>query len=454
MDADRQHGESTMTRGDRERLLAAGRHVHAALAGSRSDRLTRLFDYLVEKTIAGESPSEQQIAAEAFAEESDASGQDANVRVYVHRLRKVLDTAFDDVDGPRLQIPIGEYRLRIEGDEPAPPPVDAAPVAGSRPRRTRRVSNGQRYRMAAAALALVAAIATGWWLMKAEDAPLAETVAWRSIAESGRPLTVVIGDYYLFGRIDAVTFAPELGPQLVWDRDVPTREELIILQIMDPANAGSVVDYGQQFVSGGTIEALSVLRGAMARLPGAARRPVTIVPASQLTPEMLASHDIVYVGQLSGMGSLLHDPLEMASRFRFDPGFDGLTDAGGKARFQADNMVLTDERIARRDFAYLASVPGPAENRILVVAGLGDAGVKEAASIAANPEKLARLIGEDARPGEGFEALYRVRTIQSVNVGSKLLLNRPLRSGGIWDLSRELPNYRPVEVVPEVSPRP
>lgn len=444
-----------MTRGDRERLLAAGRHVHAALAGSRSDRLARLFDYLVEKTIAGESPSELQIAAEAFAEESDAGGQDANVRVYVHRLRKVLDTAFDDVDGPRLQIPIGEYRLRLEGDEPAsPPPVDVAPVARPRPRRRRRLSHGGRYRLAAAALALVAALAAGWWLLRREDAPLAETVAWQSIAESGRPLTVVIGDYYLFGRIDAVTFAPELGPQLVWDRDVPTREELIILQIMDPANAGSVVDYGQQFVSGGTIEALSALRGAMARLPGAARRPVTIVPASQLTPEMLASHDVVYVGQLSGMGSLLRDPLEMASRFRFDPGFDGLTDAGGKSRFQADNMVLTDERIARRDFAYVASVPGPSDNRILVVAGLGDAGVKEAASIAANPEKLARLIGEDTRRDEGFEALYRVRTIQSVNVGSKLLINRPLRAGGVWDLSRELPHYRPVEVVPGSAPQP
>ena len=41
-----------MTRGDRERLLAAGRHVHAALAGSRSDRLARLFDFLRMKSIS------------------------------------------------------------------------------------------------------------------------------------------------------------------------------------------------------------------------------------------------------------------------------------------------------------------------------------------------------------------------------------------------------------------
>jgi len=51
-----------------------------------------LFDYLAEKSLAGQSPKEIAIAIDVFAKTADFDvSQDAPVRVYIHKLRKALD---------------------------------------------------------------------------------------------------------------------------------------------------------------------------------------------------------------------------------------------------------------------------------------------------------------------------------------------------------------------------
>ena len=447
-------GESQLMPGggepDRDRLIAAAAQVRTVLDGTRSDRLRRLFDYLLERSLDGESPSEQQIAAEAFNDDGTAGGgSDANVRVYIHRLRKVLDTTFAGSQGTKLHVPIGEYRIRLV-DAGAVIPSDRAAMPAPIRERPRLIP----IRVVALAVAVLAIAGSAWLWIDRNDRSLDETIAWEAIARNTRPIAVVVGDYYLFARVGDDSAAKGQPPQLVLDRSVPTREDLTILQMLEPGKANAVVDYNQQFVTGGTIEALSTVRAGFAQLPKLAHRPVSLVAASQLTPEMLGSSDIIYVGRFSGMAPLLRDPLAQASGFRFDSGFGGLTDAKSGIRYQSDGMTLTDERIARRDFAYLANVPGPAGNRILVIAGIGDAGVKEAARIAGNPEQLNRLRRGGQRSSEGFEVLYRVRTIKSVNVGSVLVIDRPLRSGGIWDNSGNVPAYRPIEIEADPATQP
>lgn len=435
---------------DRDRLLAAAALVRATLEGTRSDRLLRLFEYLLEKSLADEATSEQQIAAEVFNDDRSAdSGSDANVRVYIHRLRKIMESAFAGTSAARLYLPVGEYRLRLDkADGPrvvSDGSATKAPLA-SRP-------GIRRARAFVPVAVLLAALGLAWILTDRREEPLTETVAWQAIATGNRPITVVVGDYYLFAQIDRSPAAKDKPPQLVFDRSVPTREELIILQMLDAGKANAVIDYNQQYVSGGTIEALSMVRSGFAHLPSLANRQVRLVAASQLTPELLASTDLIYVGQFSGMAQLLRDPLAQASGFAFDPGFGGLTDRKSATKYWSDGMTLTDERISKRDFAYLANLPGPAGNRILLIAGIGDAGVKEAARIAMNPDEMKRLELDSSRLTNGFEALYRVRTIKNVNVGAAIIIDRPLRSGGIWDNSGNVPAYRPFDVEPNASPQ-
>lgn len=423
-------------------LVEASGAARAALEASRSDRLLRLFDYLLSKSLMGEAPSEQQIAADVFsAEDALTGGQDPNVRVYVHRLRKVLETVFANATGPKLHIPVGEYRVRLiersdAGAQSVALPRVPVDVAARRRRLGIVILSG---------VAILLVLLLGWrWVDRAPPA-LAQTALWQALSESERPLVVIVGDYYLFAKINGASAAPDGEPQLVWDKSVPTREDLTVLQMLDPSQANAVVDYNQQFVSGGTIEALSSLRATLNQLPTLRRKSVKLIPASQLTPEMLKSSDIIYVGQFSGMPALLRDPLEEASGFQIDPGFDGLTDRVSAKRYQSDGMILTDERIGRRDFAYLASSPGPAGNHLLVIASIGEAGLKEAALLSGNLAQMKTLGYDPAKRLSGFEVLYRVRTIKNVNIGATKLFNRALRGSGIWDSSGDVAPYRPFD---------
>jgi hypothetical protein len=391
-----------------------------------------LFDYLLSRTLDDDPPSEQQIAADIFAENSlPGREQGANVRVHVHRLRKALDAAFTDGAGARVYIPAGEYRILLrEGDDNVAdmPGLDAAPRRWSpfsRPRAT----------IAGLVVLVVLLLAILWWSREGppQDAP---SLIGQAFDQADRPLAIVIGDYYMFGDFAE----PGRAPRLVWDQAVPTREDLTILQMLEPAHASSLVDYNQQFVTGATIEALSMLRISLARSPSFRGRSVRILASSQLTPDILKCCDIIYLGQFSGMAAMLRDPLAQASGFRIDPGFGGLVDRSTSRAFRSDGMNLIDDRIPRRDYAYLSTFPGPAGNRLMVIAGLGEAGLKEAAQLAGGRAQSS----DDDRIANGFEALYRVRTIQNVNVGATPVLSRPLRAAAIWDDSGKVPPYRPL----------
>ena len=88
----------------------------------RSHGLSRLFDYLADPGRRGQAQREADIAHEVFGRETDMAG-DASVRVYVHRLRRKLETFYEKSgagESHRLVIPVGDYRLEV---------VDAAATA-------------------------------------------------------------------------------------------------------------------------------------------------------------------------------------------------------------------------------------------------------------------------------------------------------------------------------------
>ncbi len=80
--------------------------------------LSRLFDFLLSRSLSGEVPKEIEIALQVFGKGANFDvAQDSVVRVYVHKLRRRLEefatrslTPYDS----RITIPKGEYRLVLE----------------------------------------------------------------------------------------------------------------------------------------------------------------------------------------------------------------------------------------------------------------------------------------------------------------------------------------------------
>ncbi len=124
---------------DRERLAAAAEQFRASGLLGKPGSLSRLFDYLLSRTLADEAPKEIEIAIQVFSKSPgfDVS-QDAVVRVYVHKLRRRLNEFYAKAGSTavgKLTIPKGEYRIVFEtvdrpiaSDDMAPDMPSGTPV--------------------------------------------------------------------------------------------------------------------------------------------------------------------------------------------------------------------------------------------------------------------------------------------------------------------------------------
>ncbi|MGI4880405.1 MAG: hypothetical protein ACRYG4_23305 [Janthinobacterium lividum] len=417
-----------------ERIGALAEQLRASGKLGRSELTNGLFDFLLKQSIAGRSPKEVEVAQEVFGKDArfDMS-QDASVRVYIHRLRRRLEEIYGSATGERLVIPRGEYRLSIvtpfEAASPEigavdPIPATAAPAVDDRFwRRSRRPK---------ILLGLIAALAAGALLGAAawdrlapyfaEDA-IARTSFWHPLAISRRPTFVVVGDYYIFGE------APD-GMQvtrLVREFSINSRNELDQYLMAHPALSERYLDLDLHYLPTSAGPALADL---LPRMSGFAGGRARVIGMSQLAPEILKGFNIVYVGFLSSLG-VLRDPLFEASGFSVGASYDELIDQATGKHYVSDWEEVAGNRTPRRDYGYLASFPGPSGNRILIVAGTRDPAVMQTAEIAADKVQLDQIAARAGNTG-AFEALYEVRTLGPLNLGSTLVLARPLKVAGLW----------------------
>lgn len=369
--------------------------VRASGALGRSQGLERLFDYLVKASIEGRAPREIEIAQDVFGRLADGSG-DASVRVYVHRLRRKLEAfaASRPADHRRLSIPLGEYRLVVDSGEA---PMIEHPGVRRRP----------TILAVLALLAVVNLAAFGLIVRMVGAAPgLSRTAAapiWADIGRQ-RPILIVVGDYYIFGDTDHED-APK---RMIRAFEINSPADLDAWLMDNPEYQGRYIDLDTYYTPVGATIALRDVAPVVRQIARSDKR-VAIVTASQLTPEMMKSVDIVYVGYLSGL-RLLQTLVMDRSRFRIGETFDELVDRRTGQSFVSGAGVASTGR-PNRDYGYLAGFRGPAGNHFLIIAGARDIGVMQAAETAVDPKLAPR------RDASGsFEALYEVDGVGRTNL--------------------------------------
>jgi hypothetical protein len=369
----------------------------SALVG-HSGRLRDLFDFLAERGPDGEPATQFDIAETVFGQHQ-AEADDATARVYIHRLRKRLEqfyAARGDDEG-RLVIPAGAYALRFErGEATASPP----------PRRARRWLVPLM-----AALALVAAFVGGRELSGGASAPEVNAI-WRPFVESDRPIMVVVGDYYIFGEIDPAH--PEQG-RLIRDFEINSPTDLARAQEAEPARYGKSEDMGLNYLPVSSANALRALAPVLAQ----ARKPVSVIAASQLSSDAFRTHNVIYVGLFSGMG-LLQDVNFADSHYAIGETFDELVDMESGRRYTSGEALSLATRRYYQDYGYVARFRQPGGALVAVLAGERDTGLRGVAPLAVAgklPDKLASL----AADGKAFEAVYQVTGQQGADLGEKLV---------------------------------
>jgi hypothetical protein len=407
----------------------AGR-LREAQAMGRSESLKLLFEFLVARSANTVAPKEVEIAAAIFGAASNFDGsQDASVRVYIHRLRQKLD---DYYSGPgrgeaeRLIIPKGVgYRVMVETRPSATPGV-AAPA----PRRWVL----KHWAMAAGLAALLLANAIAWVILRPQPAAPSQLDAiranpvWSSLLSDSRAITVVVGDYYIFGEV----VGADGSNRLVREYSINSPQDLDSYLMQNPGMSGRYMDLDLYYLP---VSIAFALRSIMPVLAPAAdgRDRIHVIQASELTPDMIKRTNILYIGYFSGLG-LLRELVFSGSRFTVGDTYDELIDSVSKHHFisQEGGPDQADQKL--RDYGYFSAFTGPNGNHFMVIAGTRDIAVMQMAETVTASSGLTAM-SRAAKSAPDYEALYEVEGIRRINLGSRLLMVSPLSTEKIWNAS-------------------
>jgi len=410
---------------DAEALRIEASEIRATGVLGRSDPLRRLFDYLTQSSIEDRSPKEAEVASAVFGRRADFdTSQDAVVRVYVHKLRRKLETIYA---GPRkdspthLTIPRGEYRLVVEA-------APLEPEAVTAPKRTWPIGL-----LAAAAIGLVLASSAATWLvLRPELSPALREVnavragpVWSPLLHDHFPTLIVLGDYYIFGESDDGMDVD----RLVREYTVNSRADLDGFLMQHPDKASHYVDLDLRYLPVGSAYALRSVLPIVDQ--GRRTGPDRVIMASDVTPGMLKTNNIVYIGYFSALG-VLRDVAFAGSRYSIGDTYDQVVDHRGKHVYESQGGGPDSDGDVYRDYGYFSTFKGPNGNRIVIVAGTRDVALMQTAEAATGQKSLGDAVKRGGDP-DAFEALYEVEGMNRQNVDGRLLLASPLDAGKIWN---------------------
>ena len=397
--------------------------IAASGALGRSAVYERLLRYLGKKTGEGRMPKEIDIATDVFERSDFDPASDSTVRVYLHNLRQKLDAYYEALPTQpslRLQIPKGEYRLVLATGE------------GSQAQRAAGFGNRRYWYATGIALVIIVAFLAGRATVPVglpAEATAAATPVWQAMLDDGLPVTVVVGDYFVFAEIDD----EGISGRLIRDFSIDDSAEFDEYLRSNPELRSRYLDVRLSYLPLGAGAALE----AVVRILHRHNKTVRVIPQSQFRAQMMRGAHIVYVGYLSGMGRLARYPFA-ASRLAIGMSYDELIDTETGESYQSHAGYVMDDDIGYIDYGYFATFPGPSDNQFLIVAGMRDEGLMRMAAVLADPAELhgmASMLADSDESGTGpaFETLYEVNSLDRTHVAARRLYVGPLNPDLIWE---------------------
>jgi hypothetical protein len=437
-----------------EDLRAQAQVVRDSGVLGKPGSVTRLFDFLLERTLLGRSPKELEIAVEVFGKETSFDvSQDSMVRVYVHKLRRRLENFYARAGSPvdRIVIPKGQYRLALErgfiDQTPTPvlapveaPEPEVVPIANLLPDSAPEPAVGARHSwrtgrwrtwLLAGAGALIASVIgavitlaiVGNTASDREARAVRKSSVWAPLLADDLPITIVVGDYYMVGETDG----GDGIKRLVREFFINSPGDLLHQVEVNPEGMQRYRDLSLTYLPTATAFALEDVASVLA----AKRKSVRVRLMSELDGATLKHSHIVYIGYVSGM-AMLGDAVFAGSRLSPGGSYDELLDSTANKSYTSTAGADSTE-MRYTDYGYFSTFPGPGGgNRIVVIAGTRDMGVMQMAEAITQPTEL-DAIAHAAGSASGYESLYEVYGVGKANVKAKQLFVSELKTARIWD---------------------
>ncbi|MFT4749517.1 MAG: hypothetical protein ACI9E4_001194 [Pseudohongiellaceae bacterium] len=407
------------------RVLAA--QIVASGVLGRSKKYAALLDFLVESSIESKSPKEIELAISVLGKnESFDVSSDASVRVYVHQLRKKLDIYYRDFDKSaayRIIIPKGQYTV--------------AAIGYSSPSRiaTGKIwSFAELFKIKALLITAVILLSANLIYLIGSNSDIepdrldsvSSHAIWRSVLEDQHPIMLVMGDYYIFGELNANGNVA----RMVREFNVNSRSDLENLQFQDIELAENYLDLDLSYMPEGSAYALArivpILRSS--------NKTVNITMMSDLSAADIRDNHIVYIGYISALEKLTQMTFA-SSGLQIGRSYDELVDKQSLQFFTSD-AGLPEDGEQFRDYGMFSTYPASSETQVVMIAGMRDAGLMHTAKALSETQFLDDLvvaIDDDTDEAvASFEALFEVYGVDRLNFEANLVYVNSLDVSAIW----------------------
>lgn len=413
---------------DSDRMRALCRQIIESGELGRSRHYQAMLEYLLESSIAGKVPKEIELAIEVLGRgESFDVSSDSSVRVCVHQLRKKLDSYYQkhgSDSGEQIAIPKGQYAVVLQ----VKPPVHESD-APRKPESWRPQLNSAL--LATACILLL--LNLGYMALDSGESGASQLGSvthhpiWNSVLGDDKPVLLVMGDYYIFGELNANGNIA----RMVREFNVNSPSDLEDLQFSDIEKAENYLDLDLSYMPEGSAFALA----RIVPILEASEKQVNITMMSDLTMSDVRNNHIVYIGYISALEKLTQ--LSFAgSGLQIGRSYDELFNRK-TAEYYTSDAGLPESGQSFRDYGLFASYPASQDTHVILVTGMRDAGMMHTAQALSSAESLDDLmVSMDADTEEAlssFEALFEVFGVDRMNFSGNLVYTNHLDTSKIWD---------------------
>jgi hypothetical protein len=404
-----------------QRIIASG------ILG-RSKHYAALLSYLVQCSLENRQPKEIELATDVLGKAADFDvSTDSSVRVYVHQLRKKLAAYYEQNEldtAHRLVIPKGKYSLAAK--VVAPPTISTGFSLAKY-----GASNSLLF---AVALLLGANLLYLFSQQSEASRPPAQFAAehpiWETVLSDNKPLLLVMGDYYIFGELNANGNVA----RMVREFNVNSRSDLEDLQFSDIEHTENYLDLDLSYMPEGSAFALARIVPILQK----SGKAVNITMMSDLTTADIRSNHIVYIGYISALEKLT-TMVFAGSGLRIGRSFDELFNTK-TAEYYTSDAGLPEEGDPFRDYGMFSTFPASIDTQVVMISGMRDAGLMHTAQALSDASALDDLIvaiDSDTDEAVGsFEALFEVYGVDRLNFDADLVYTNLLDTAQIWGAPR------------------
>lgn len=385
------------------------------LKGSReftdSQKYVALLEYLIKASLRNERIKEITLATNFFHKNpTDSVKDDSTARVYVHHLRKKLDSYYMNEGGEdacQFIIPKGSYEVQFRKKK--------QPIHSNTHQKEPAVFS----KIYAGLITIICVIFIILFIIQTSQYSnlnknqILNHPIWTDIKQSRLTTKIVFGDYFQFSEITN-------KGQFRYIRDARINSSA------DLNLALSKGEYDKKRINEISLTALGKYApwGLFEIFPHlyVENKKVELKLASQLQWEDIENNNILYIGSFKTLGLLKTVISNLHFKFQISPTAI-LYDPADTTEMIHYDVIRNSETGFEKDYALVAKLPGPKQNTLYLFISNHDIGQIQALRHFTNPESLKYLqsLSDKHAHTEFFEMFFEVKGYLNTGLNIELL---------------------------------